>query len=439
MNFIIILVFNILLTSCFSDSGQLKKKKRDHRSSLSSLVQRSRARSNISMTFSTTRPSIESPWVEVNYASIHSKIYGRIQGATKYIRACIYRHNDSSFTDEKKNNCSIQAGDDVIGTYDIKKMSTRPDSFGYRMLNPLSSKDKDWIWKENLKEWHLNGIYANNPGLYKMVIFIYDKDGKPTGEAAKVNVYIRDNKYGSSLQTAQLKLEDLFVLFPQYTDATQSRTNWLKRTPINRIKTLYWNKNKQLIWENNHGDTKVIDDMNVNPYRVNIHGTELIITDPSVFRTSMYPNCIGLPSGHPLFCQNKEIFSKDTIISQRFKYINRRYKGATLAVGIISHTQGKFDISISKIPGDFSDKACRSSQTYNRSIAVLLIEEGGKRADGYAGRDGKGGTHAYDENMNCWVNSNKFQNYYINIRSLETNPEKVCNENNECKFEIVSP
>ena len=254
-----------------------------------------------------------------------------------------------------------------------------------------------------------------------------------------------------------------------------------------------WDKGlaPKLISESSIGELVSIDDADsVEIYKKD--GKTLIINRPLAIGATVYPDCIGLPiNTHSLSCNSKSIvITKDTVISERWSKTENLLTNTgqmveqVLAIGLVSDKffgQG-FEMSVSKIPGDFSASSCRAEKwSGTGTLSISLTQEGGQRSDGNNDgivevdvQDSKGNLlyefkKMRDENGNlileekkdekgnikkvvrlekvvkkrqvnylvdfdkaCWLNAEKWKYYYINVKSLD----EECNAVNKCQFEL---
>ena len=185
------------------------------------------------------------------------------------------------------------------------------------------------------------------------------------------------------------------------------------------------------------GDGKVID--NTAQPVMYVAGRKLIINRPLGLGITIYPQCVGLnPNTHQLTCDSKTVITKNTVFSERWSRPNNRVDRAgniadqSISINLTATKYfGKaFEMSVSKVPGDFSDNSCRPLKVEGgKVISIGLAEEGGRKADG-------NNENGLDVDKTCWVNANKWKHYYINVRSIEQSPEKECNGSRKCEFKI---
>ena len=184
------------------------------------------------------------------------------------------------------------------------------------------------------------------------------------------------------------------------------------------------------------GDGKVID--NTAQPVMYAPGRKLIINRPLGLGITIYPQCVGLdPNTHQLTCDSKTVITKNTVFSERWSRPKNRVDRAgniadqsiSINLTAIKYFGKAFEMSVSKVPGDFSENSCRPKLSGGKVTRIGLAEEGGRKADRNSG-------NGVDVDETCWVNANKWKHYYINVRSIEQSSGKECNSSRKCEFKI---
>ena len=249
-----------------------------------------------------------------------------------------------------------------------------------------------------------------------------------------------------------------------YTNGVSSKAIW-NTLGTDQVLTLYW-ENRQL----KNGQGIVFDDLRITSYPLNSSKSFLGVTISEPLTSGVitaYPGCVGFGNTtHPRSCgegdEHGKFFSGSHIYSQRWERLNNidteqaiqnsRYLSSVddiryaLSVKVYAgnimlpsdlkkateHPSLAFEMSVSKIPGDFSDNACKVNRAaqYSNNLTIELTQ--------------KGLTHN-DLSLPevCKIDSNELQHYYINVRAVNVGndeiSESLCNgAASRCRFEIFS-
>jgi hypothetical protein len=143
-------------------------------------------------------------------------------------------------------------------------------------------------------------------------------------------------------------------------------------------------------------------------------------------------------STHELSCNSSRTIRRSEIFSERWTRLKNNDKGkdqfltAVVSSELNAVVSSKFndkvlagyEVSVSKVPGDFSDSSCKatSNSSGSRSSVWLAQSDGG---------------NTYGLEPGCLVNADESKHFYINVRSLEKGTNNVCGSpSNACKFQI---
>lgn len=254
-----------------------------------------------------------------------------------------------------------------------------------------------------------------------------------------------------------------------YDDAKNTFEEWDVLSPEVKKKTLYW-KDDQLLADDGEGGTPIPVDILGKPFIKTYSNISLTISDPltSSFVTA-YPGCADVPNlaVHHRVCGefNNDVILGSEVFSQRWTrpnnldvendplYADIEDKANILydltasvgAVNIMSPEELTsfplaFEISVSKVPGDFSENACKPNKAvqYSGALAISLTQVGLKTFDPLLPE-------------RCKVDTKDSKHYYFNVRAVNIDVEKK--EINEslcrpglvqggipinCKFEVLN-
>lgn len=258
------------------------------------------------------------------------------------------------------------------------------------------------------------------------------------------------------------------ALGDKYQYVVNSKQKWdqIKDSDRQR-KTLYWTGKDKLaklvdadgvqidrLWQNSvpkkGGDAKISSE-----------GVKLTIAAPlTSIHITGYPGCAGISNleTHPRVCgeNNPKVLDHSEVISQRWYRPsnldvigeNSLYKDIPNKSDIkydlfasvdivnimdledIKKTTILFEMSVSVVPGDFSENACKpvGKIKYHNSATVHLTQRG------------LGSYFALTEQ--CKIDSTEIEHYYINVRAVGVDAargkivESPCNAAARCKFEL---
>lgn len=245
-----------------------------------------------------------------------------------------------------------------------------------------------------------------------------------------------------------------------YTDVVNSKFAWDQLSSEKQKRSLFWDQDKLLGLSQEK--LTAFDDLQQNSF-VPSSKIKLTITEPlSSGNITAYPGCVGLTdlNANPRLCGefNPKAFIASEIFSQRWTRLNNldvfnnplyadiedksqiKYElsvqvGTENIMSIVDQANISlaFEMSVSKVPGDFSENACKSNKAiqYSSVLTVRLTQVG---------------LSSLDPNLPevCKVNSDELQHYYVNVRAVNIDEENneinesLCSSSTGCKFEIVS-
>ncbi len=253
------------------------------------------------------------------------------------------------------------------------------------------------------------------------------------------------------------------VLGDKYKYVVNSKAKWDQISDLGRKReTLYWSgsKNTAELLDTNGARIDQIWNHSFSP-----EGARgLTIAEPlTSIHITGYPGCAGISNleTHPRVCgeNNPSILNASEVFSQRWyrpKNLDANsYQGLRksdikydmfasvdifniMKLGSVSANVRKnmkpilFEMSVSKIPGDFSDMACKSvgKIKYHSSPTVHLTEKG------------MGSYFTLTEA--CKIDSTEMEHYYINVRAVNIDTKlgvvnkSLCDANAKCKFELTT-
>lgn len=252
-----------------------------------------------------------------------------------------------------------------------------------------------------------------------------------------------------------------------YTDVKNSKAEWdlLESTPEKQKKTLYWDQSQLLGLRKNKLVT--FDNLGKKSFTPPPSNIKLRISEPlNVTYITAYPGCIGKGNTNPRLCgefnttdfiTGSEVFSQrwtrennlDLINNPLYKDIQNKSKiiydlSVQVSVEDVMTPAAKenmknrniplaFEMSMSKVPGDFSEKSCKPNNTiqYSSTLTLRMTQKGLK---------------TYDPTLaeTCKVDSDELQHYYINVRAVnidkksQTINKSQCDQSTECKVHILA-
>lgn len=343
---------------------------------------------------------------------------------------------------------TINAQDIPQGTYTLFQIIAKPGSDPFNSDNWLPTKDS-----LNVKVFTIN-LTIDIP-----IVDIEPQSGEPNTGLPGV------------FFTPTLKQR---ALGDDYIDVVNSKEEWdnianedsSEELKQQQKQTLYWEGNLLLGWVDNiiTDNTIIVDNITQHSYKPTTDtGIKITIAEPLTSSHIMgYPGCAGISNleTHPRSCGefNPQVFIGSEVFSQRWKRehnldvihdpiysvfdnpgdIPYDLSAFVDTANIMKSEDLKglnlmFELSVSKVPGDFSDNACKlpGSLRYHRTISVRMTQEGL-------------GSFFTDLPENCIINSEEQIHYYVNVRGVHVNEqnktieESLCNNSSGCKFEIIT-